>query len=99
MALKGYGIAELFATAVAAVREAAHPLPQPASQHIRDSLQHLSHALNRPEINAAFHVPHPLLKTIGRREAWYSVALSVSMALAVSGAVRLLLEGARLIAA
>src|SRR3990172_1215199 len=61
VALKGHGIAELFTTAVAAVREAAHPLPQPASQHIRDSLQHLSHALNRAEINAAFHVPHPLL--------------------------------------
>ena len=61
VALKGHGIAELFTTAVAAGREAASPLPQPASQHIRDSLQHLSHALNRPEIHAAFHVPHPLL--------------------------------------
>ncbi|MBI2291010.1 MAG: ferrous iron transporter B [Betaproteobacteria bacterium] len=61
VALKGHGIAELFTTAVVAVREAARPLPQPASKHIRDSLQRLSHALNRPEINAAFHVPHPLL--------------------------------------
>ena len=61
VALKGHGIAELFTTAVAAVREAARPLPQPASKHIRDSLQQLSQALNRPEINAAFHVPHPLL--------------------------------------
>ncbi len=37
-----------------------------------------------------------MLKAIGRREAFYSVALSVSMALLVSGAVRLLLEGTRL---
>ena len=40
-----------------------------------------------------------MLKTIGRREALYSVALSVTAALLVSGVVRLLLEGARLIAA
>ena len=61
VALKGQGIAALFATAVAAVREAARPLPQPASKHIGESLQRLSQALNRPQINAAFHVPHPLL--------------------------------------
>jgi len=40
-----------------------------------------------------------MLKTIGRREALFSVALSVGMALAVSGAVRLLLEGTRLVTA
>ncbi|HEX4858448.1 MAG TPA: ferrous iron transporter B [Usitatibacteraceae bacterium] len=33
-----------------------------------------------------------MLKTIGRREAWISVALSVGVALLVSGAVRLFLE-------
>ncbi len=61
VALKGHGIAELFSTAVAAVREAACPLPQPVSKHIGESLQPLSQALNRPEIIAAFHVPQPLL--------------------------------------
>ena len=40
-----------------------------------------------------------MLKTIGRREALYSVTLSVTAALLVSGVVRLLLEGVRLIAA
>ena len=61
VALMGHGIAELFATAVDAVRAAACPLPQPASKHICDSLQPLSQALNRPEIHAAFRVPHALL--------------------------------------
>ncbi|MGP1680070.1 MAG: FeoB small GTPase domain-containing protein, partial [Burkholderiales bacterium] len=61
VALMGQGISELFTTAVAAVRAAACPLPQPASKHICDSLQPLSRALNRPEIQAAFRVPHPLL--------------------------------------
>jgi ferrous iron transport protein B len=36
-----------------------------------------------------------MLKTIGRREALISVALSVGVALLVSGVVRLLLEGVR----
>jgi ferrous iron transport protein B len=59
--LMGQGISDLFATAVATVRAAACPLPQPASRHICDSLQPLSQALNRPEIHAAFRVPHSLL--------------------------------------
>jgi len=36
-----------------------------------------------------------MLKTIGRKEALVSVSLSVGVALLVSGAVRLLLEGVR----
>jgi ferrous iron transport protein B len=59
--LMGHGIAELFSAAVAAVREKACPLPQPASKHICDKLQPLSKALNDPEIQTAFRVPHPLL--------------------------------------
>jgi ferrous iron transport protein B len=38
-----------------------------------------------------------MLKTVGRREALASVSLSVGVALLVSGAVRLLLEGSRLL--
>lgn len=38
-----------------------------------------------------------MLRTIGRREALVSVSLSVGVALLVSGVVRLLLEGARLL--
>ena len=37
-----------------------------------------------------------MLRTIGRREAFYSVAMSVGVALLVSGVIRLLLEGVRL---
>ncbi len=59
----GQGIAELFNAAVDAVREAACPLPQPASAHICSSLQPLSRALNRPEIRTAFRIPHPFLLT------------------------------------
>jgi ferrous iron transport protein B len=61
VALMGQGISELFTTAVAAVRATACPLPQPASKHICDSLETLSQALDRPEIHAAFRVPHALL--------------------------------------
>src|SRR3972149_6937894 len=61
VALMGQGISQLFTTAVAAVRAAASPLPQPPNTHICDSLQPLSQALDRPEIHAAFRVPHGLL--------------------------------------
>jgi len=40
-----------------------------------------------------------MLKTIGRREALYSVSLSVAAALVVSGLARFALEGARLLTA
>ncbi len=61
VALMGHGIAELFATAVQAVREKACPLPLRASGHICEPLQPLSKALRRPEVDAAFRMPHPLL--------------------------------------
>jgi ferrous iron transport protein B len=61
VAVMGHGISELFATAVDAVREKACPLPQPASRHICESLQPLSKALQRPEVQAAFQAPHPFL--------------------------------------
>ena len=61
VALMGQGIAQLFSVAVNAAREASCPLPQPPSRHIAESLRALAAAMNRPEINAAFCVPHPLL--------------------------------------
>jgi ferrous iron transport protein B len=61
VALMGQGIAQLFAAAVDAVRENACPLPQPASRHIRESLRPLSAVLDRPQIRAAFRVPHQFL--------------------------------------
>lgn len=61
VALMGQGIAQLFSAAVNAAREAICPLPQPPSRHIVESLGSLTMALNRPEIHAAFRVPHPLL--------------------------------------
>lgn len=61
VALQGHGISELFATAVEAVREQTSPLPQPVSDHIRQSLEPLSKALNRDDIQEAFRVPHPFL--------------------------------------
>jgi len=60
VALMGQGIAELFSAAMAAAR-GAPALPQPASKHICESLEPLSAALGRPEIGAAFRVPHPFL--------------------------------------
>jgi len=38
-----------------------------------------------------------MLKTIGHKQAWFSIMVSVSVALLVSGVVRFLLEGVRLI--
>jgi ferrous iron transport protein B len=59
----GHGIAALFTAATDAVREAACPLPQPASPHICASLQPLSRELNQPAIRTAFRIPHPFLLT------------------------------------
>jgi ferrous iron transport protein B len=61
VALMGQGLTQLFGVAMNAAREATCPLPQPPSRHIVESLQALTTALNRPEIHAAFRVPHPLL--------------------------------------
>ncbi len=61
VALMGQGISELFAAAVSAAREGKRPLPQPASRHICESLQPLSRALKRPDIQAAFRSSHSLL--------------------------------------
>ncbi len=61
VALMGQGISQLFSAAVNAAREEICPLPQPPSRHIVDSLQPLSAAMNRPEIHAAFRMPHPLM--------------------------------------
>lgn len=60
-ALMGQGIAELFRTAVATVRQAVCPLPQAPSQHIASSLAALGSALQQPGIDAAFRMPHQLL--------------------------------------
>ena len=60
-ALMGQGIADLFKTAVAAMRNDVCPLPQPASPHICEVLKPLATALKTPAIQTAFHVPHPLL--------------------------------------
>ena len=60
-AVMGQGLTLLFERAANAARVAACPLPQPPSGHIAQSLGPLSAALNRPEIHAAFRLPHPML--------------------------------------
>jgi ferrous iron transport protein B len=57
----GHGISELFAEAVAAVREGSCPVPQACTPYIRERLQPLSQALGRPDVQNAFRVPHPFL--------------------------------------
>lgn len=72
VAVMGHGITDIFQAAVAAVREANCPLPQPASKHICESLRPLSDALNRPQIHAAFCVPHGfLLMQMAEGEAYF----------------------------
>ncbi len=57
----GHGIAQLFQTAADTVRQQVCPLLQPASPYICDQLKPLSHFLNRPEVHAAFDLPHSFL--------------------------------------
>ncbi len=57
----GKGIRDLFAAAVAAVRDRACPLPQPPAPHIARSLEGLNRLLADPAIDEAFHMPRPLL--------------------------------------
>ena len=64
VALMGLGIKELFATAVEAARAGVCPVPHLPGRHLGRSLGPLSRALNRPEIHAAFRVPHALLVTM-----------------------------------
>lgn len=61
VALMGQGLTQLFGVAVNAARDATCPLPQPPSRHIVECLQDLSAAMNRPEMHAAFRMPHSLL--------------------------------------
>lgn len=61
VALMGQGLTALFERAANAARVAACPLPQPPSPHIAQGLAKLSAALNRPQIHAAFLLPHPML--------------------------------------
>ena len=63
VALMGHGISELFKTTIDSVRNKICPLPHAAHQHLQDSLQPLSYALNRSEIHEAFRVSHPFLLT------------------------------------
>ncbi len=61
VALKGQGIAELFSTVVSTARQDICPLPQAPSRHIASCLEPLGKALQQPEIDTAFRVPHQLL--------------------------------------
>ena len=72
VATMGHGISELFATAVATVRQGSCPLPLPASAHIRASLQPLAQALRAPAIRNAFRVPfHFLLLQVAEGDRYF----------------------------
>lgn len=60
-ALMGHGISELFNAVIETVRNNACPLPQPVNQHIQETLQPLSNALNQSDIHQAFRVSHSFL--------------------------------------
>ncbi|MEY2633212.1 MAG: hypothetical protein RIR00_1866, partial [Pseudomonadota bacterium] len=57
----GKGITALFSAALAAARQKLCPLPQAPSPHIVASLQALNPVLARPEVDALFQMPRPLL--------------------------------------
>jgi ferrous iron transport protein B len=57
----GIGVAELFARALDRARAKVCPLPQKPSPHICKSLKTLNALLSRPDLEAAFRVPRPLL--------------------------------------
>ena len=60
-AIKGLGISTLFEQAVAAVRNRACPIPQPAGEHITAWSSQLYEALDTPELHDAFRVPRTFL--------------------------------------
>jgi ferrous iron transport protein B len=63
VAIMGHGIAELFRTAVRAVREDLRPPAHPPSEHIAERLKPLAALLGASDIQRAFRVPLPLLVT------------------------------------
>ncbi|GAB4180811.1 MAG: ferrous iron transport protein B [Rhodocyclaceae bacterium] len=68
----GKGVAELFAAALEAARDKACPLPQPASPHVAARLAGLNALVARPDIEAAFRVPRPLLVTqLAENDDWF----------------------------
>jgi ferrous iron transport protein B len=60
-AIKGLGISTLFEQAVAVVRNATCPVPQPAGEHITAWSLQLHEALDTPELHDAFRVPRTFL--------------------------------------
>lgn len=68
----GIGLTDLFAAALAAAREKVCPLAQQCSEHIRERLKPLNAILARPEIEAAFRVPRPLLlMQLAENDDWF----------------------------
>ncbi|MCZ7653715.1 MAG: hypothetical protein M5R42_04625 [Rhodocyclaceae bacterium] len=68
----GMGLTDLFAAALAAAREKVCPLAQQCSEHIRERLKPLNAILARPEIEAAFRVPRPLLlMQLAENDDWF----------------------------
>ncbi len=71
-AIMGHGIAELFNTAVEAVRRGVCPLPLPASEHIHNCLRPFAEALSGPEIRRAFRVPlHFLVMRVAQGDRYF----------------------------
>ncbi len=68
----GKGIADLFRTALEAARSHCCPLPQPVSPHIAQRLHGLNALVARPDVEAAFCVPRPLLVTqLAENDDWF----------------------------
>lgn len=68
----GKGVAALFRTALETARNQACPLPQPPSPHIAARLHGLTALVARPEVEAAFCVPRPLLVTqLAENDDWF----------------------------
>lgn len=73
----GKGVGELFAAALEAARGRACALPQPASPHIAARLHALNALVARPDIEAAFRVPRPLLVTqLAENDDWLLAELA-----------------------
>ncbi len=57
----GKGISQLFTAVLSAARDKCCPLPQPPAPHVAAALQAVNAIVARPEVDAAFAVPRPLL--------------------------------------
>ncbi|RMH60127.1 MAG: ferrous iron transporter B [Zetaproteobacteria bacterium] len=77
IAIKGFGVAKLFARAVQAVREGSCPLPQPAGPRVAEWGQRLRALVDTDAVREAFRVPLPfMIRQLKQRDTYFDAELA-----------------------